>query len=178
MTGDSHTDLAGIVDRLGAPDPAGRADVPGTRPDRADQIRAEDELLAGLATLAPAAEPPAELFAAIEAAIDAGLDASARPQFETLRADEGEWIKQTDKIWKKILFSDSRTGRNTYLLRCAAGAVIPKHLHDHEEHAFVIEGEAWVGDLLVKAGDFHMARAGSTHPVTRSPTGCLVLIQG
>ena len=172
MTGDSHTDLTGLVDRLGALDPAARAEVPGTRPDRADQVRAEDELLAGLATLAPAVDPPEGLFAAIEAEIDA----SASTQIETLKADEGEWIKLSDKIWKKILFSDSRTGKSMYLLRCAAGAVIPKHKHDHEEQAFVIEGEFGVGDLLVKAGDFHMAQAGSIHPEIHSPTGCLVLL--
>ena len=172
MTGDSHTDLTGIEDRLGALDPADRAEVPGTRPDRADQGRAEDELLAGLAMQAPPADPPEGLFAAIEAKIDA----SESIQIETLKADEGEWIKLSDKIWKKILFSDSRTGDSMYLLRCAAGAILPSHKHDHDEHAFVIEGEFWVGDLLVKAGDFHMARAGTTHAEHRSPTGCLVLM--
>lgn len=172
MSGDSHTDLSGIEDRLGALDPAARAEVPGTRPDRAGQVRAEDELLAGLAALAPPADPPEGLFAAIEA----GIDASASAQIETLRADEGEWTQLSDKIWKKILFSDSRTGKSMYLLRCAAGAVIPKHKHDHDEQAFVIEGEFWVGGLLVKAGDFHMAQAGSIHPEIRSPTGCLVLL--
>ncbi len=172
MTGDSHTDLPGIEDRLGALAPAERAEVPGTRPDRANQVRAEDELLAGLATLAPAADPPEGLFAAIEA----GIDASAPIQIETLRADEGEWDQLSDKIWKKILFSDSRTGESMYLLRCAAGAVLPSHKHDHDEHIFVIEGEFWVGDLLVKAGDFHMARAGTTHAEHRSQTGCLVLM--
>jgi anti-sigma factor ChrR (cupin superfamily) len=171
MTSDSHTDLQGIEDRLWAMDPTGRAEVPGTRPDRAGLTRAEDDLLAGLAMLVPPVDPPAGLFAAIEAGIDA-----PSPQTATLRADEGEWTQQADKVWKKILYSDSRTGKSMYLLRCAAGAVIPRHLHDHEEHAFMIEGEAWVGDLLVKAGDFHMAQAGSIHPETRSPSGCLVLV--
>ena len=172
MTGDSHTDLPGIEDRLGALDPTARAEVPGTRPDRADQVRAEDELLVGLAMLAPPADPPERLFAAIEAKIDA----SESSQIETLKADEGEWIKLSDNIWKKILFSDSRSGKSMYLLRCAAGAILPSHKHDHDEHAFVIEGEFRVGDSLVKAGDFHMAKAGSIHPEHHSPTGCLVLM--
>ncbi len=142
MTGDRNNDLSMIENRLGALGSAVGAEVPGTRPDRADQVRAEDEVLAGLATLAPPADPPEGLFDAIEAEIDALSSA----QIETLKADEGEWIKLSDKIWKKILFSDDRTGESMYLLRCAAGAVLPSHKHDHEEHAFVIEGEFWVGD--------------------------------
>ncbi len=172
MTGDLTKDLSRIADRLEELNSTERAEVPGTRPDRADQVRAEDELLAGFAALAPPADPPEGLFAAIEA----GIDASESAQIETLRADEGEWTQLSDKIWKKILFSDSRTRKSMYLLRCAAGAVIPEHEHDHDEHAFVIEGEFWVGDMLVKAGDFHMAQAGSTHPEHHSPAGCLVLM--
>ena len=172
MTGDRDNTLSMIEQRLVALAPAMGAEVPGTRPDHADQAQMDDELLAELAILAPPADPPKGMFAAIEA----GIDAIPSAQIETLRSDEGEWVEWIDKIWKKILFSDDRTGHSMYLLRCAKGAVIPSHKHDHQEHAFVIEGEIWMGDSLIRAGDFHMAQAGSVHPKMHSPTGCLVLV--
>ena len=161
-----------IEDRIGALDPARQAEVPGTRPDRADQISADDELLVGLAALAPLAEPPQGLLAAI----DAEIDALPSMPIETLRADEGKWIKLTDKIWQKILSSNSQTGQKTYLLRCDPGAVIPAHKHPHEEHSFMIEGEAWMGDAVLRAGDFQVAQAGSRHPAIKITTGCLLLV--
>ena len=109
MSRNLENDLLRIEDRIGALDPARQAEVPGTRPDRADQISADDELLVGLAALAPLAEPPQGLLAAI----DAEIDALPSMPIETLRADEGKWIKLTDKIWQKILSSNSQTGQKT-----------------------------------------------------------------
>lgn len=172
MTTDPSNEMLPILDRLGAFDPADRVEVPGTRPDRAEPARTEEELTLGLASLAPGAEPPQGLFAAIEAEIDALPQA----HIETLRADEGEWTKRYDKVWKKVLSVDKKSGRSIYLLRCEPDAVIPAHAHDHLEQAFVIEGELRVGGSLLKAGDFQIARPGSIHPEIRTPTGCLILV--
>ena len=172
MTAKAKNDLLRIEGRLGALDPAERTEIPGTRPDRDDQIRAEDEMLVGLATLAPLAAPPEGLIAAIEAEIDA---LPSMP-IETLRADEGEWKRLTRKIWKKVLSEDSQTGRSMYLLRCKPGAMIPRHKHRREEHMYIIEGETWIGGSLLKAGDFQVAQASSVHPASRTTTGCLVLV--
>jgi anti-sigma factor ChrR (cupin superfamily) len=172
MTGKNKHDLLELEERLGASDPTDRAAIPGTRPDHADRIREEDEVLAGLASLAPLVDPPKGLFDAIEAEIDA---MPATP-IETLKADEGEWAKITGKIWKKVLSKDTETGRSMYLLRCKPGALIPTHKHRRDEHVFVIEGELWVGRSLLKAGDFQLSKAGSRHPTIRTATGCLVLV--
>lgn len=167
MTGDPDKHIERLEALLG-----GTAEsLPGTRPDLADAARDDSDLLASLAALAPPAEPPSGLFDAIEAEID---DASP---ITTLRAEEGEWIKRSDKIWKKILWADTASGRSIYLLRCEPGAVIASHEHARDEQALLLEGEAWVGDELLKAGDFQAASAGSIHPGVRTPGGCLLLVQ-
>ena len=182
MTGKRQNDLSILESYLGVQDASSASEVPGTRPDLADRARSADELLGTLATLAPTVEPPEGLFEAIESEIDALPTES----IETLRADEGEWVKWADKAWKKMLFgdkiwkkvlsSDSATGKSVYLLRCEAGAVVPAHKHARDEHVFVIEGEYVVDGSVVKAGDSQFARAGSIHPEIRTATGCLVLV--
>jgi quercetin dioxygenase-like cupin family protein len=148
------------------------AALPGTRPDLAEAFRDEETLLATVAILAPPADPPDGLLNAIEA----GIDALPSRQIATLRADEGTWMRWSDKIWKKTLMKDPATGRIIYLLRCGPGAVMPAHTHVHDEHVFVIEGEFLMGDILVRAGDSHYSRAGSHHAEIRSATGCLLLV--
>ncbi|UWQ55951.1 cupin domain-containing protein [Leisingera caerulea] len=151
-----------------------RADqnVPGTRPDLKSDIAADAEMLSALGGAVVPVIPPEGLFDKIEAKID-GLEAD---EVQTLRAEDGEWVRRTDKIWKKLLSENPKSGRSIYLLRCEPGAVIPEHFHDHDEHALVIEGELWMGDLHVRAGDSQFSRAGSVHPQLSSPTGCLILV--
>ena len=148
------------------------AGLPGTRPDLADAIHGEEAVFAALAALAPPADPPEELLGAIEAHIDA----LPSRQVTTQRADEGEWIRQADKVWKKVLVEDSASGLSIYLLRCEPGAVLPGHIHARDEHIFMIEGEYLIGDLLVRAGDSQYSKAGTQHVEIRSETGCLVMV--
>ncbi|MEO0911378.1 MAG: cupin domain-containing protein [Pseudomonadota bacterium] len=147
-------------------------EIPGSMPQLGP---AEDDLITQLAPLAEmlaGAEPPADLLAGIEAELDALPQQTTQIQ----RADEGEWIQRTEKIWKKILTRDPETGRTMYLLRCLPGAVIPAHLHDHSEHVFIIEGDLWMDGKLFTAGDAQFSRPGTEHPEITIPNGCLVLI--
>jgi len=146
----------------------------GARPDLSDAIRREEAVLAALAALVPPADPPDGLFRAIETEIDA----LPSHQVRTQRADEGEWIRQADKVWTKILAEDPASGRSIYLLRCEPGAVLPAHIEARDEHFFMIEGESMIGDLLLRAGDSQYLKAGSRHAEIRSESGCLVLVHG
>jgi quercetin dioxygenase-like cupin family protein len=147
--------------------------LPGTRPDLADAIHGEEAVLAALAALVPPADPPEGLLGAIETEIDA----LPSRWVTTQRADEREWIRQSDKVWTKILAEDPVSGRSIYLLRCEPGTVLPAHTRARDEHFFMIEGEYLIGDLLVlRAGDFQYLKAGSQHAEIRSETGCLVVV--
>jgi hypothetical protein len=42
---------------------------------------------------------------------------------------------------------------------------------------FVLSGDARLGDLVVAAGDYHFARAGSAHGDVTPRRGCVLLIR-
>src|SRR5215475_6414271 len=152
---------------------SGGVGLSGARPDLSDAIHGEKAVLAALAALVPPADPPVGLFRAIETVIDV----LPSRRVATQRANEGEWIRQADKVWTKILAEDPASGRRIYLLRYEPGAVLPAHTRARDEHFFMIEGEYLIGDLLVlRAGDSQYLKAGSQHAETRSESGCLVLV--
>lgn len=157
-----------LSNALGHPD----ANVPGTRPELADQAQAMAEQLAPMLLGMPETEPPDDLFASIEAELDA-LEAAP---IQSVRSDEGAWDQVGDKIWRKVLARDEASGRLSFLLRCEAGAVIPGHFHKRAEHFVIIEGELWINDRLHRAGDAQIAMPQSVHPDLSSPTGCLVMV--
>lgn len=131
--------------------------------------------LAPLASdLAPV--PPSDgLWDRIEARLD-GLEQEP-PGTVTVRADEGAWQRVTDEIEVKILAVDRESGMQTKLMRFAPGAELVSHPHSKLEECYVIEGDVQVGDLHLQAGDFHLAEAGSDHPVCVSQGGCLLLLR-
>jgi quercetin dioxygenase-like cupin family protein len=98
-------------------------------------------------------------------------------QFVTMKADKG-WFEMAPKIEKKVLYVDREAGTESYLLRVQPGAIGPAHKHTRDELCMVLEGEFYLGDIHLKAGDFHMASAGSTHGEAYSENGALVFLQG
>jgi quercetin dioxygenase-like cupin family protein len=51
------------------------------------------------------------------------------------------------------------------------GARYDSHSHEDDEECLVIEGDLVFGHLTVKAGDFHFALKGRTHPPAYGPSG-------
>jgi mannose-6-phosphate isomerase-like protein (cupin superfamily) len=121
---------------------------------------------------------PVDLPPQRKAAIAERLFARVRgdPQrFVTVRREDGQWQQLAPDIAMKVL--DSRASMQAFLLRLDPGACLPAHPHADDEMCYVLEGEAILGDLVVGAGDYHLARAGSTHGDVTTRTGCLLLIR-
>jgi len=103
---------------------------------------------------------------------------NAEHSFLTVRADDGHWIELAPKIKKKILFVNPETGTEAYLLRAEPGAVAAPHVHTHDEHCLVLEGEIKFGDgIHLHQGDYHFAPGGSEHGRAHTDIGVLVYIQ-
>ena len=102
---------------------------------------------------------------------------ASKARFLTLKADEG-WFELAPKIEKKVLSVDHETGMESYLLRIQPGAVGPPHSHTRPELTVVLEGELDIGEFHLKAGDFHIAPAGSAHGPASCQTNALVFMQG
>jgi anti-sigma factor ChrR (cupin superfamily) len=145
-------------------------------PALAEAVATWERRLTALAAAAPPATPDPALFDRVLA----GTRASSQSPAANLivRADEGVWREVAPGITMKPLWTDARTGRQAMLARCAPGAVFPGYTHACDEECLVLEGEIRFGELLLRAGDFHLARAGTEHPAAVSPGGCLLYLSG
>jgi carbon storage regulator len=93
----------------------------------------------------------------------------------TTRSDEGIWQDYSPGVQIKILHQEPELSSMTFLVRMAPDSVFPVHDHATQEHCFVLEGEASMGEHILHAGDWHVALPGSTHYNFGSRTGCLLL---
>jgi hypothetical protein len=136
-------------------------------------VEAWEQRLAPLA-LGPETAPPEGLFEAIETRIRAkGVEL---PGTVTVRAGSGEWIQAAPGLRIKIMNEIKNLGRQTFMAELSPGAEYADHDHGQDEEIYMISGDLIIGDLVLNAGDFHVARAGKHHPVHRTKTGCLCII--
>jgi mannose-6-phosphate isomerase-like protein (cupin superfamily) len=144
--------------------PAKAAPVPALPHDVAEALAA---------ATAPMPLPPARKHALAERLLARVRADTGR--FVTVRRDDGQWEQLAPDIAMKIL--DRSDAMQAFLLRLDAGACLPSHPHAEDEMCFVLEGTAQLGDLEVRAGDYHLAPAGSTHGDVTTRTGCLLLLR-
>lgn len=95
----------------------------------------------------------------------------------TVRAHEGTWRDFAPGVQIKVLHEDSSANTMSYLVRMEPGARVPVHSHTQEEHCLVLEGEVIIDEHVMRSGDWHTARPGSTHADFWSKTGCLLFIR-
>ncbi len=138
----------------------------------------DDDLLGALAGAVPPVELSTERRRKMRDRVMSAAKAdSPPPGTETIRADKLAWREAYPKVWIKILARDPANDFQVSLLKFDAGGCIPGHLHRKDEECYVLEGEMLMGDHLVRAGDFHLARAGYRHPDIVSRGGALVMIR-
>ena len=124
--------------------------------------------------------PPTELKKkilqqALQAGSTAGTQISHLP-FHFVRSHEGQWQTLAPGVTTKILFADTQHGRTTMLLRMSPGSQLFSHRHEGTEELFMIEGDCISQGVPLSAGDYHRAEGGSTHSVTSTENGCLMLV--
>ena len=64
------------------------------------------------------------------------------------------------------------------LVRFAAGASVPDHAHAVDEDCLMLEGEMFLGDILLRPGDYQLAPAGGTHFGEMSDVGGTFFFHG
>jgi anti-sigma factor ChrR (cupin superfamily) len=95
----------------------------------------------------------------------------------TMRSTEGEWSETgVPGVAVRRLFVDAAANRMTAMFRMAPGTAYPRHIHDEAEECYVLQGDLHVGDIVLKAGDYQRAGAGSNHDVQWTEGGCLLFI--
>lgn len=64
------------------------------------------------------------------------------------------------------------------LVRMQPGASVPTHSHGRDEDCVMLEGELFLGDVLLREGEFQWAPAGSGHQELYSDVGCTLFFHG
>jgi quercetin dioxygenase-like cupin family protein len=95
----------------------------------------------------------------------------------TVRGGAEGWQPFLPGVRCKILREEE--GCLSYLLQLDPGAELPAHRHPQDEECLVLEGDLRIDDVLVlRAGDYHLGRAGIHHACIRSSAGALLFLRG
>lgn len=130
----------------------------------------EDGLLGRLGAALGPISPPLERQQALR---ERALAVVRQPV--TIAAAEGGWEALLPGIRRKTLLRDA--AGHSFLLAFDAGAVLPSHPHRGDEECVVVSGEVEIGAVRLRAGDYRLERAGSTHVEVRAATPSVVFIR-
>ena len=119
--------------------------------------------------------PLANRASALRARVLAQTSQSDVAQLQTIRVDEGPWHSVAPLVDMKLLYDDGHS--RSFLLRLQAGGRLPPHGHTADEECIVLEGEGSIGDVQLRAGDYHLAPKGMRHGETFTATGALLFIR-
>jgi anti-sigma factor ChrR (cupin superfamily) len=101
--------------------------------------------------------------------------AGARPLI--VRSSESAWEPTSvPGIQAKRLAVDVEHDRVTMLVRMAPGSAFPGHRHAGAEECYVLSGDLRFDEQVMRAGDYQLCPAGSSHSVQSTVEGCLLLL--
>lgn len=93
----------------------------------------------------------------------------------TVHRDEGEWTERQPGVRLKLLHDDGH--ERSLLLSLAPGAHADFGEPPLDRECLVIEGEAFAGDRLLRAGDYQLAPDGMRQPPLSSDVGSLLFVR-
>jgi quercetin dioxygenase-like cupin family protein len=89
--------------------------------------------------------------------------------------DTSGWTALRPGVMKRELWSDDRIASRFY--RLEPGAEVPAHEHPRDEECMMLSGEVFLGDILLREGDYHFAPAASRHGAVYSDVGALLYVR-
>lgn len=89
--------------------------------------------------------------------------------------DSAGWTALLPGVMKRELWSDERVVSRFY--RLEPGAEVPAHQHPLDEECMMLSGEVFLGDILLREGDYHFAPAASRHGAVYSDVGALLYVR-
>lgn len=139
----------------------------------------EDKMLTveqALSQALPPVELPVERSVPLRARLMARVrEASEAGQgFIRVPLSDAEWHRMLPGVQVHFLGKAQRA----VIVELAPGASLPVHRHHEDEECVVLRGEATLGDLVVRQGDYHLARSRSRHGKVSSRTGALLFLRG
>lgn len=136
----------------------------------------DDLLLAAIAVVQPAPERAGRMRERLLARVRHAPPAvAAEAQLATTRAADDGWDELLPRIFAKRVYTDGYA--ESYLVRLEPGCCAPAHRHPEDEECIVLSGELRIGDIVLRAGDIHVAYRGSAHGETTTESGALVYLR-
>jgi len=99
---------------------------------------------------------------------------SGRDQPLTVFADADGWTEPLPGVQMKPLWSGA--GHHSRLYRFARGAACADDRPAAESECVMLDGDAYFGDTLVRAGDYQFVEAGARHGAVSSDDGALFFV--
>ncbi len=108
------------------------------------------------------------------------LSAPPQPATTSVRfsslADDSTWQDFGPGVRIKELWNGGE--RRSVLVRMRAGASVSSHSHGLEEECMMLAGEAFIGDTLLRGGEYQLAPQGSRHGAVQTDVGALFFVHG
>jgi anti-sigma factor ChrR (cupin superfamily) len=94
------------------------------------------------------------------------------------RADwsEPEWEEVSPGIFCKLLANDTQRRRVSMLVRLLPNVEYPPHTHAGLEELHLLDGELWIDERKLRAGDYNRAEAPTSDKRVWSETGCTCVL--
>jgi anti-sigma factor ChrR (cupin superfamily) len=89
---------------------------------------------------------------------------------------EPEWKEASPGLWYQLLSKDSETHRVTMLVTLEPGVEYPPHVHAGLEELHLLDGELWIDERKLHAGDYNRAEPGTGDKRVWSETGCTCVL--
>ena len=86
------------------------------------------------------------------------------------------WVEVAPGISCQVLATDHERELVSMLVRLAPGTDYPPHTHAGLEELHVLDGELWIDERRLWAGDFNRAEKGTSDTRVWSETGCTCLL--
>jgi anti-sigma factor ChrR (cupin superfamily) len=89
---------------------------------------------------------------------------------------EPEWEEVAPGISCKVLAANQVTHQVSMLVRLAPGASYPAHTHAGVEELHLLDGELWIDERKLYAGDYNRGEPGASDHRVWTETGCTCLL--
>ena len=86
------------------------------------------------------------------------------------------WEPLRPGVMLKPLFAVGE--RISMLARLDMGSSVPAHVHECAEECLILQGDMFLGDVLLLEGEYQWAPGGTRHEMLHSDVGCVVFIHG
>lgn len=90
--------------------------------------------------------------------------------------NEPAWEAVAPGITCMLLSTDAARSRVSMLVRLAPNTNYPPHTHAGVEELHLLEGELWIDDRKLVAGDYNRATPGTSDARVWSETGCMCIL--